>query len=141
LQRRFDELSTKQRGRLVEKPMTLDEAKSEYARLDMEHAKALDRMAGQMFGPVDRKEVAFRNRENRRADRQASGNGGAAAWKSRVRPTVMAERRVQVENRVKPTGIVGGDQARPGAAATSPTRQRAESAEEFGRVGVITGRR
>jgi hypothetical protein len=80
LQQRFDEMQGKQRGRMVEAPMNLAEAKSEYGRLKLEHDKAVEKMAGEMFGPVDRREVNFRNRENARAARQEAGSSNAHGY-------------------------------------------------------------
>lgn len=76
-------------------------AEKRLATLERQHTKAIDEMASAMFGPIERRDVNQRTRNNKRATRQASGMGGAAAWKSVTKPTMKNERRNLVEQKVE----------------------------------------
>jgi hypothetical protein len=101
LQARYDRLrETQQPGTTVARERKLNRAQAiqHLAELNLAHDTALKRVAESAFGPVDMGEVRYRNRENTRARRQATGKTRAGKWsgasgrKSVLRPTVWEER-------------------------------------------------
>ena len=84
-------------------------AQARLTKLEREHNTALDKIAGRLFGHIDRGEVSYRVRENKRAAQQASGvdslgrASGASGAKATTRGTVTEQMRAEATKRIEQT--------------------------------------
>lgn len=90
----------------IERPRTRDEAIARLDDLEREKEKALDAMANQKFGPIDKAEVNHRTWNNKKARLQAAGvtasgrRSSARGFKYALKPTIKQERRNLIERSI-----------------------------------------